>query len=550
MRSILGYLVCISMLVGASFAKAEVITIGENSGWSVTFDATSSACLATPRGSEGIYYFQKSLDDLVLLFGGPKLNWVEADKPYPTVVRTDRRRWNGVLHGFRGPRASGLALANPAGEFLRAIRGASTMSLEADGATYGPYSLTGSNQTMSWLEECIKRRDSGGFQPERPIYLEPNTLMSWSEEHFDKTFSADGWTAKIAKQDNLDDTSTVYLKVSRDGKELGTLKAEGKPNGGYGQIGVYTLESGRKSIVFTSFTGGAHCCTQTVIGKVDENFMREVEVGMHDGDGITLEDIDQDGTFELVTVDQRMLYGFDAYAASMPPVVISRLVGDKVETVTRQPQYQAYLRQSLVRSLNQLERGTGEITDGQAAGLLAEASNVGMYKGAREFLSDRVLGREPGAIAARCGDPDCPQERTFSTLGEAIAVKFEKWGYKTSSSMEADALEFAKKLASAKGFGAADDTRETSCKEIPITFKVDSDNVLSMGGYEMSCRFEQAAMAGSGLLAIGLCTGEGEHWTRNYLIHRDDSGLSIRDWDRDLSELLASPKVDPIKECK
>lgn len=542
--------VMVATALSCAQAKADLVLIDDNAGWTVSFDTEAANCVAKPKASEGIFYIQSSRSDLILLFAGSKMSWVRAERQYPTVVRTDARRWNGTLTGFKTNSTAGLALANPAGEFLRAIRGASKISIEADGATYGPYSLAGSNQTMSRLDECIKKRDQGVFKPKPAIAIEPNRIFEWSMEDVGKSFTIAEFEAKLQRQENLDDTASVYLRVSRKGRELGVLKAEGRPGGGSGQLGAYRLTEDGYSVVLSSYTGGAHCCMATVIGTASDYGMRTIDAGQTDGDGVSIRDIDLDGRYELVSVDQRFLYGFGPYAESRPPITIRQLNGVELVNVTRRPEFSSYLRKSLIGDLNRLVNGGDDIADGQVAGLLASAANVGMYSSVAGALGESALKKKPNDMAARCGEPECLPERVFPTLEEAIDFRFPRWGYETGKTMTAETLQGFRELAATPGFGSPTDGMETACSSIPYKFEVSDKGAVSMRGYEMSCDFEQAQQIGPSLLAVGLCGGEGEFWTSTYLIQRQGEELRLSNWDRDPSEIIGSydPK-DVLKQC-
>lgn len=104
--------------------------------------------------------------------------------------------------------------------------------------------------------------------------------------------------------------------------------------------------SPRPSVVFTAFTGGAHCCILTTIATqgVDGSW-RLAEGPMLDGGGFAFEDIDGDGAAELVSVDNSFLYAFASYAESAAPLRIHRIVDGALVDVTRRPEFQSFLRQ-------------------------------------------------------------------------------------------------------------------------------------------------------------------------------------------------------------
>src|SRR5580704_5375964 len=81
-------------------------------------------------------------------------------------------------------------------------------------------------------------------------------------------------------------------------------------------------------VVMTSFTGGAHWCTETQIASSDSDGRWSVlKADRLDGDGYQFEDSDGDGVSELVSVDNSFLYAFDAYAMCMRPPAYTSLQG-------------------------------------------------------------------------------------------------------------------------------------------------------------------------------------------------------------------------------
>jgi S1-C subfamily serine protease len=97
-------------------------------------------------------------------------------------------------------------------------------------------------------------------------------------------------------------------------------------------------------VVFTSSSGGAHCCTATQIVTADG---REVKGEQLDADGYSFEDIDQDGAAELISPDNSFLYRFASYAASWAPPRVHRLAGGMLVDVTREPEIRPFIERSL-----------------------------------------------------------------------------------------------------------------------------------------------------------------------------------------------------------
>jgi hypothetical protein len=110
-------------------------------------------------------------------------------------------------------------------------------------------------------------------------------------------------------------------------------------------------DSARPQIVFTYFWGGAHCCTITRIASMDYGgSWRVIHGQILDGDdGYFFEDIDGDGTAELINRDNAFLYAFSSYAESFTPLQITRVVNGKLQVVTQEPQFRDFLKQEVAR---------------------------------------------------------------------------------------------------------------------------------------------------------------------------------------------------------
>lgn len=122
-------------------------------------------------------------------------------------------------------------------------------------------------------------------------------------------------------------------------------------------------------LVFTTFSGGAHCCTHVLIAtsSPDGTSWKALHAGDFDG-GINLADIDGDRRIELQVKDQRFDYMFASYAGSVSPPIIYQLQGAKLIDVTRQAPFRPFLRAKAER----LDRRIAHIDNqDQRNGLLA-----------------------------------------------------------------------------------------------------------------------------------------------------------------------------------
>jgi hypothetical protein len=118
------------------------------------------------------------------------------------------------------------------------------------------------------------------------------------------------------------------------------------------QIAEMDSSNNTPEIILQSYSGGAHCCTSVKIATQDRdsNKWKAIEVGSFDGAPDTpnsILDIDGDGQYEFVTVDNCFLYTFESYAGSVAPPQIWSLQKTQAVDVTKNSKYQYYLRKDL-----------------------------------------------------------------------------------------------------------------------------------------------------------------------------------------------------------
>lgn len=100
-------------------------------------------------------------------------------------------------------------------------------------------------------------------------------------------------------------------------------------------------------IIFSSYWNGAHCCTVSKILTKVGNGWTSIEGATLDGGGYRLEDIDGDGSVELLSVDNSFLYAFAPYVFSSAPLIISKLDGDRLIDMRWNSAFRRYYRREL-----------------------------------------------------------------------------------------------------------------------------------------------------------------------------------------------------------
>jgi hypothetical protein len=147
---------------------------------------------------------------------------------------------------------------------------------------------------------------------------------------------------------------------------------------------------GEPEILVDAFTGGAHCCANTVVLHRDASSgtyaSHELEWG---NAGYELRDADRDGTPEFVTQDDAFAGAFTAYAASISPIKVARFDRSRragLVAVTRR--FPALVRADLRRIQRRIRSLRRERIDlrGAIAAEIAEHYLLGRPRTARRTL--------------------------------------------------------------------------------------------------------------------------------------------------------------------
>ncbi len=174
-------------------------------------------------------------------------------------------------------------------------------------------------------------------KPFRPVKVDWGDTGKARAYHYgDLTLTMSAQKGKFGKAPVIAVSSPRQGKASLTGQEsaLGGASAT-----------FYVLRLDPKSdgpaVIFTSFSWGAHCCTEIdVLDPIGTGWVT-VNTGMWDGDGLTEtpRDVDGDGIVDIVLRDNSFLYTFDAYAFSWAPPMVLNVVGGKLSDVSTSSRY-------------------------------------------------------------------------------------------------------------------------------------------------------------------------------------------------------------------
>jgi len=192
-------------------------------------------------------------------------------------------------------------------------------------------------------------------------------------------------------------------------------------------------DNGGPEVYFTSYSGGAHCCSTVTVADEVGGRWTAVPVGEFDGDGNYLEDLNDDGIAEIATVDNRFLYQFDCYACSAAPLVIMTVKGGKVADVSTDPRFLAANREWLGQIEDAVDPAERWTSPGYLAGWVAAKARVGEGEAAmREVRARWNLADDEGEeVCLTGGDPeDCAKKnRAVLKFPDRLELFLRQTGY-------------------------------------------------------------------------------------------------------------------------
>lgn len=189
----------------------------------------------------------------------------------------------------------------------------------------------------------------------------------------------------------------------------------------------------RPEVYFTSYSGGAHCCTLAIVATQSGSKWTAVTVGSFDGDGDFLKDVDGDGIAEIVTVDNRFLYEFDCYACSAAPLQILTVRKGKVVDASAEMQFLPAHREWLTEIEGGIAPAERWTSRGYLAGWVAASARVGKGAEAWQQLDARwdKSSDEGEEVCLTGGEiEDCPRrQRAVLKFPERLKLFLEQNGY-------------------------------------------------------------------------------------------------------------------------
>lgn len=281
---------------------------------------------------------------------------------------------------------------------------------------------------------------AAGCERPAPKPIQPSMVeVSFAETHSPPTVSHAGVTVALELRSSNDDEKRVVATIEVPGFDTFTreVEATSADYGRYVGIGLIAESDAAPSVILTSYTGGAHCCTVIQVVRPINGKLTLIDVDTWDGDvpDTFPTDEDDDGTVDFVTSDPAFNYQFSSYAGSFGPPKIINIVGDQSVDVSAKPAFRDLYEDFSRRARGACVDPYNHEPAGACAGYVASEVRLGRGDEAMRFVMSRDLSPTMGAWPDACNVPlkegPCPaaQTRSFHSFGAALAWFLGENGY-------------------------------------------------------------------------------------------------------------------------
>jgi uncharacterized protein YecT (DUF1311 family) len=269
-------------------------------------------------------------------------------------------------------------------------------------------------------------------------------MVAWSvdSDGDPKTYAIGGWSLTLSSRRGADGSVAPVLDVKTDTgvafEQIGqSTSSSAAANFG---VGKFDPTSQSNQILFTSFSGGAHCCTEIKVLELIDGVWTSIDIGSFEGE------IDQfptataaDGSAAIVETDDRFAYTFASFAESyLPPRVFTIVKGAMVDA-SQDPHFAKLYRADMRAG----EKSCLEHNNGGCAAFVADASRVGLHDWAWQIMLSNFNPNSDWVLPTKCliamVNNTCPadQVQKFDTFPEALDWFLNSTGYITTAPVQA-----------------------------------------------------------------------------------------------------------------
>lgn len=258
-----------------------------------------------------------------------------------------------------------------------------------------------------------------------PVVAETEVKIDYDTPSFQDKELISGTLEVSVKYDKIDNLAEDIYNLRYQIYYKGILQVNSSAFTRFsGGVSLKDLDgNGIAEVVITTFSGGAHCCTNFTIYTWQNNQFSKIETGLLDSDGGAFQDLDGDGLFEFNTSDNSFLYTFSSYAGSFPPSKIYAFRNGKFENVTRKYVKQLKSRAwEMYQAFLQNKSEPFEV-NGILAGYVAQKALLGEYQQGWEFMLANYDRTSGWGLAIYRGDREVGKYQDFPTALESFLIE-------------------------------------------------------------------------------------------------------------------------------
>jgi hypothetical protein len=222
------------------------------------------------------------------------------------------------------------------------------------------------------------------------------------------------------------------VTVFEDGKQVAQLKNDGTGSEYPFVVQLAEIDPGNDTpeLVFSYYTGGAHCCGETQVATKTADGWKVVEVGSFDGGTVSAADLDGDGRYEFQVTDDAFDYAFGCYACTIKPMKILTVENGKVKNVSAEKRFHA-VQAGWMKTIV----GAAQNDDPNAylAGYVAQKILLGEGEEAWKLMLAYYDPKNDWGLKI-CPEPfddkgECPVKEVTYTYPQALAYVLKQNGY-------------------------------------------------------------------------------------------------------------------------
>jgi hypothetical protein len=263
------------------------------------------------------------------------------------------------------------------------------------------------------------------------------TMLSWvpKDDEETETFLIDDYALTFSTHVHANGERVAFLRVRGPKGEAASIHGQVGypiPSAGFG-VGRLDPKSDTQQVIFTSYTGGLHCCTKITVLELVEGQWRRIELGLWDGKPLPdfPQDVDGDGTRDFVLKDDRFDYAFAPYTESRKPPRIFNIEGARLVEVGQAARYDAIYE----ADMNATHAGCVKGKNAACAAFVASASRLGRREWAWGIMLTHYKRATDWDFPTKCRvkrvNDLCPPGQTeqFREFPDALAWFLTDTGY-------------------------------------------------------------------------------------------------------------------------